>query len=71
MEDTSLSRRRYAELILRRAHLRSERLVSALAEVPRENYLGPGPWKILRPPNLGKYENTPDANPARIDDDVL
>ena len=71
MENFSSTRRRYADFIRQRAHLRSERLINALAEVPRENYLGPGPWKILRPPNLGKYEDTPDANPAHVYDDVL
>jgi len=48
MEDFSAVRRQYAELIRRRADLRSERLVKALSEVPREDYLGPGPWKIVR-----------------------
>jgi protein-L-isoaspartate(D-aspartate) O-methyltransferase len=71
MEDTSLSRRRYAELIQRRALLRSDRLVTALVDVAREKYLGPGPWRILRPPNLSTYEDTPDASPAHIYDDVL
>ena len=71
MESSSSARRRYAELIRQRAHLRSERLVRALAEIAREDYLGPGPWKVLRPPNLGTYEDTPDKNPAHIYEDVL
>jgi protein-L-isoaspartate(D-aspartate) O-methyltransferase len=71
MENCSSTRRRYAELIRQRAHLRSERVVRALAEVPREDYLGPGPWKVLRPPNLRTYEDTQDGNPAHIYDDVL
>jgi protein-L-isoaspartate(D-aspartate) O-methyltransferase len=71
MEESTSARLRYAELIRGCAHLRSERLVSALADVARENYLGPGPWKILRPPNFDKYEDTPDANPAQVYDDVL
>ena len=28
--------------------LRSARLVDALGSVPREEFLGPGPWQILR-----------------------
>lgn len=71
MENSRSARQRYAELIRQRAHLHSERLVSALAEVPREDYLGPGPWKVLRPPNLGTYEETPDGNPVHIYEDVL
>jgi len=67
----NLARQRYAELIGQKAALRSDRLVSAFAEVPRENYLGPGPWQILRPPSLWNYENTQDDDPAHIYDDVL
>ena len=48
MEDFSAVRRQYAELIRQRADLRSERLVKALSEVPREDYLGPGPLKVSR-----------------------
>ena len=71
MENPEIARQRYAELIRQRAGLRSERLVRALAEVPREDYLGPGPWKIHRPPNLWGYEDTRDGDPAHIYDDVL
>lgn len=45
MEDLNVARRRYADLIRQTAGLRSDRLVRALSEVPREDYLGPGPWK--------------------------
>jgi protein-L-isoaspartate(D-aspartate) O-methyltransferase len=71
MEELSAVRRQYAELIRQRAELRSERLVNALSEVPREDYLGPGPWKIMRFVFPLKYEDTPDANPTRVYDDVL
>jgi protein-L-isoaspartate(D-aspartate) O-methyltransferase len=71
MEDLNAVRRQYAKLIQQRAGLRSERLANALSEVPREDYLGPGPWKIARFGFPLKYEDTPDANPAHIYDDVL
>jgi protein-L-isoaspartate(D-aspartate) O-methyltransferase len=71
MEDFSAVRRQYAELIRHRADLRSARLVKALSEVAREDYLGPGPWKIMRFVFPLKYEETPDADPARVYDDVL
>ena len=71
MENLKLARRQYAELIRQRADLRSERLVDALGEVAREDYLGPGPWKIMRFAFPLKYEDSPDANPARVYDDVL
>ena len=71
MGDLNAARRRYADSIGKKAGVRSDRLIQALAEVPRENYLGPGPWKIHRPPNLWQYENTLDGDPAQIYDDVL
>jgi protein-L-isoaspartate(D-aspartate) O-methyltransferase len=71
MEDLTNARTRYAELICRTAQLRSERLVHALSEVPREDYLGPGPWKIMRHIFPLKYEDTPDANPSHVYDDLL
>jgi len=40
-------RRWYAEEIRWSARLRSTRLVEALATVPRESFLGRGPWQIL------------------------
>jgi len=58
-------------MIRRSADLRSEPLMRALAEVPREAFLGPGPWKIMRFVFPLKYEDTPDADPLRIYDDVL
>ena len=71
MEDLSNARKRYAALIRQAAQLRSERLVRALSEVPREDYLGPGPWKTMRFVFPLKYEDTPDANPVHVYDDVL
>jgi protein-L-isoaspartate(D-aspartate) O-methyltransferase len=71
MDTLVSSRQRYANLIRERAHLRSDRLVRALAEVPREEYIGPGPWKILRPHALGEYIDTPNGDPTHVYDDVL
>ena len=59
------TRKLYAESIRQKTNLRSERLVRALAEVPREDYLGPGPWKIMRFVFPLKYEDTPDASSPR------
>jgi protein-L-isoaspartate(D-aspartate) O-methyltransferase len=71
MGNLSIARERYAELIRERAGLRWEPLVSALRDVARENFLGPGPWKIMRFVFPLQYEDTPDDDPARIYDDVL
>ena len=51
------------------ANIRSDELVNAFAKVPRENFLGPGPWKIASvEPGLGgtTYVETPDANPRHL-----
>jgi protein-L-isoaspartate(D-aspartate) O-methyltransferase len=71
MEDFISARQRYAALIQQQADLRSERLVRALSQVPREDFLGPGPWKIMRFAFPLKYEDTPDADPAHLYDNVL
>src|ERR1700745_1013667 len=39
-------RRFYAEEIRYAANLSTPALIEAFARVPRENFLGPGPWKI-------------------------
>ncbi len=44
-------------------------LEDAYATVPREAYLGPGPWPLLRWP--GGYLTTPDADPAWLYSDIL
>ena len=38
----------------------------------REDFLGPGPWQILRLSELGRgYEQTPDDDPRHLYDNVL
>src|SRR5713226_155701 len=71
MENLTVARRRYADLIRQTAGLRSDRLVRALSEVPREAYLGPGPWKIMRFTFPMKYEDTPDDDPIHLYEDVI
>jgi len=66
------ARRDYAEKIRVLSGLRSTRLVDALASVPREQFLGPGPWQILRlAEGLRGYELTPDDDPRHLYDNVL
>jgi protein-L-isoaspartate(D-aspartate) O-methyltransferase len=45
------------------------RLLEAFASVPRERYLGPGPWKMRT--NKGGYANTPSDNPIYLYADQL
>jgi protein-L-isoaspartate(D-aspartate) O-methyltransferase len=73
-EDVEQARRAYAERLRVSGRLKSTALVDALARVPRERFLGPGPWQIVDPggPLAGfKYTTTPDANPKHVYADVL
>lgn len=64
------TRRRYAEELRYVAHVGSDAVVSAFARVPRERFLGPGPWQVLDYPAEG-YWTTPDADPAHLYHNVL
>ncbi|MEQ9334281.1 methyltransferase domain-containing protein [Thalassobaculum sp.] len=60
-------RARYADEVTAAAG--SPAVRDAFAAVPRERFLGPGPWKILE---LGSgYRSTPNADPAHVYRDVL
>ncbi len=47
MTDLDLARHYYTEELRAVANLRSEALVKAFAKVPREHFLGPGPWQVF------------------------
>src|SRR5512138_1149091 len=68
--DLALRRRFFAEEIEAVAKLRSATLVDALATVPRERFLAPGPWTVLAEADFGagpvKTRLTPDADPSRV-----
>ena len=51
MRELDAIRQYYAEELRAVANL-SEALVRAFAKVPREHFLGPGPWQILNPSHL-------------------
>jgi protein-L-isoaspartate(D-aspartate) O-methyltransferase len=63
-------RRFYAEEIAAVTALQSSALMEAFAKVPREHFLGPGPWGIAAPDFVAgpqvKYRETEDADPRRI-----
>lgn len=70
--DLSLQRRWYADELRWDAKLRSERLVKAFATVPREAFLGPGPWHIHGDRQLIRgYTKTSDADPRHLSHNVL
>ena len=68
--DVATVRREFANRIAALAQLSSE-LVEALAIVPREDFVGAGPWKVMRPPFTGGYVATPDADPRHLYDTVV
>jgi protein-L-isoaspartate(D-aspartate) O-methyltransferase len=53
------------------AGIRSAALVRGFATVRREDFVGPGPWKILVPPDFFNYHDTPDGDPRRLYENVL
>jgi protein-L-isoaspartate(D-aspartate) O-methyltransferase len=63
-------RRYFAEEIRAVANIRSEALVDAFAKVPRERFLGPGPWQIQSDRDEN-YRTTKDADPRRLYHNIL
>ncbi|MBR1132803.1 protein-L-isoaspartate O-methyltransferase family protein [Bradyrhizobium iriomotense] len=70
MSDLAAARARYVELIARRERISSKRLLDALASVPREDFLGRGPWRI-KSEAARSYRLTPDADPVHLYENVL
>lgn len=70
---TALAARRaeFAEHLRALSGLRNDALVRAFARVPREAFLGPGPWRIIVPPRFAQYETTASADPAELYRNVL
>lgn len=59
----------YADLITARAGaMKNERLKGAFASIPREHFVGKGPWKIFA---AGNYIETPSDDPAFLYQDVV
>jgi protein-L-isoaspartate(D-aspartate) O-methyltransferase len=63
-EDLAIVRRRFADEIGRLADVTWPSIVPAFAAVPRERFVGPGPWKSLS--SDLKPIVTPDADPVRV-----
>jgi protein-L-isoaspartate(D-aspartate) O-methyltransferase len=65
--DLAARRRFFAEEIEAIAHLTTPALVEALATVPREAFLGPGPWTVRGETAVqGAPRRTPDADPRHV-----
>lgn len=59
----------YAKLVTGNASVRDPRIIAALEAVPREQFVGPGPWKVFA--LGGGYIETPSDDPAFLYQDVL
>jgi len=70
MNDTAAARRIYTEEIRNREKILSSRLLHAISTVPRERFLGKGPWRI-RSSTVHKYRSTESADPIHLYQDVL
>jgi len=68
--DLNNIRRYFAEEIRAVANIRSEALIDAFAKVPREHFLGPGPWRIQGDRDEN-YRTTEDADPRRLYHNIL
>lgn len=65
-------RRWFAEdLSLRVAPLRNPSLIDAFAAVPRERFLGDGPWQLIVPPRFYRPFASADADPRWLYHDLL
>jgi protein-L-isoaspartate(D-aspartate) O-methyltransferase len=60
--------RAYAKQILAAARVNDHRIEAAFANIRREDYLGPGPWPMLR---YEVYVPSPDANPVYLYSNIL
>jgi len=67
MMTLEMRRRFYAEEIAATADLRSAALVDALAAVPKEQFLGSGPWTVRGEADFqAPPRRTPDADPRHV-----
>jgi protein-L-isoaspartate(D-aspartate) O-methyltransferase len=72
--DLTNYRRFFAEELQAVANLKSNELVEAFATIPRENFLGDGPWQVWQPVlggMSGFYRTTPDNNPKHLYHNIL
>jgi len=67
-EDTLQARSRYASVIGSSPGVDDPRVVNAFSTIPREHFLGPGPWMIL---SREGYVKSASADPALLYDDIV
>jgi protein-L-isoaspartate(D-aspartate) O-methyltransferase len=65
------ARQLYAEELRFTANVMFRSVTKAFATVPREHFVGPGPWRIKSPMRIEDYWTTADADPRHVYHDVL
>lgn len=70
-DPVALARQAYAEELRFVADVRTKAVVEAFATVPRERFVGPGPWRIRSPLDRAEYWTTDNADPRHVYNDVL
>jgi protein-L-isoaspartate(D-aspartate) O-methyltransferase len=71
LEPVEQARKWYAAELRFTARVRSFAMVNSFATVPREQFVGPGPWRIKSPMDLAEYWTTDDDDPRQVYHDVL
>src|ERR1700731_1949084 len=68
--ELKIIRRAFAKQVMAAGGVSDPRVEAAFAAVAREDFLGPGPWQIVR--WGGGYRTTPDSDPVYLyTDDVI
>lgn len=62
--ELAVVRQAYAKQILAEAGITDRRICAAFAQVRREDFLGQGPWQMMRAPGI--YSMTPEADPVYL-----
>jgi protein-L-isoaspartate(D-aspartate) O-methyltransferase len=70
-DDIHAARRWYAEELKFIARVQSHLVTDAFANVPREHFSGPGPWRVLSPGRSLEYWTTESADPLHLYHNVL
>jgi protein-L-isoaspartate(D-aspartate) O-methyltransferase len=65
------ARQWYAEELRFTAKVCSTAVIGAFATVPRECFVGSGPWRVKSPMSMAEYWTTEDDNPRHVYHDVL
>jgi protein-L-isoaspartate(D-aspartate) O-methyltransferase len=68
VEPLQAHRNFFAELITAMVGAPDSPLTAAFRSTPREQYLGPGPWRVFHGPG---YTQTPTAHPALLYQDIV